>query len=195
VTFLNWAPGEPNNNGDEDYAVLYKVSGPSPSQWNDQLGSEVFSGIIERVGAPPVFDCNSNGIPDDCEMDSDGDGVIDDCDGCPTDSNKTSPGICGCGVPDSDSDSDGVADCIDNCPTVANPDQNDCDGDGPGDACDDDDDNDGVSDLFDACPKTPYCSVDATGRPKLDMNDDCNVDGLDIQLIVNQLLNNCSQCP
>src|SRR5262249_11447282 len=49
-------------------------------------------------------DCNANGIPDECETDSDGDGTIDACDGCPNDPLKTSPGACGCGVPDTDSD-------------------------------------------------------------------------------------------
>ena len=28
-------------------------------------------------------DCDNDGIPDECETDSDGDGVIDDCDQCP----------------------------------------------------------------------------------------------------------------
>ncbi|MCH7873468.1 MAG: IPTL-CTERM sorting domain-containing protein [Planctomycetes bacterium] len=63
-----------------------------------------------------AFDCQSNGIGDDCEQDSDGDGVIDDCDGCPADVNKTIPGTCGCGVSDDDSDGDTVADCEDECP-------------------------------------------------------------------------------
>jgi hypothetical protein len=36
-------------------------------------------------------------------------------DQCPNDSNKTSPGICGCGVPDTDSDKDGTPDCKDGC--------------------------------------------------------------------------------
>jgi hypothetical protein len=38
--------------------------------------------------------------------------------------------------PPADSDADGVADTYDNCPTTANPGQQDCDGDGKGDACD-----------------------------------------------------------
>jgi hypothetical protein len=64
-------------------------------------------------------DCNANGIPDDCEADGDGDGVIDACDGCPDDPNKTDPGICGCNLDDdADSDGDSVADCIDQCPGV-----------------------------------------------------------------------------
>ena len=32
-------------------------------------------------------------------------------DGCPEDPNKTEPGICGCGTPDTDSDNDGTPDC------------------------------------------------------------------------------------
>jgi hypothetical protein len=32
------------------------------------------------------------------------------------------------------------------------------------------------------------------GRPRLDLNNDCNVDGLDIQLVVQQLLAGCSTC-
>jgi len=36
-------------------------------------------------------------------------------DGCPSDPNKTAPGICGCGVADTDTDRDGTADCKDSC--------------------------------------------------------------------------------
>lgn len=39
----------------------------------------------------------------------------------------------------------------DNCPSIKNADQNDTDGDGAGDACDDDDDADGVADGSDNC--------------------------------------------
>lgn len=121
--------------------------------------------------------------------DADGDGVIDDCDGCPNDPSKTAPGVCGCGVPDTDTDSDEVADCIDNCPTVPNPDQADCDSDGLGDVCDTDDDNDGVLDGNDACPcNKPGLAVDCAGRPLRDCNGDCQVDGADLQCIVNELL-------
>ncbi len=45
------------------------------------------------------------------DPDTDGDGVPDSLDGCPTDPNKIAPGPCGCGVPDTDTDADGVADC------------------------------------------------------------------------------------
>ncbi|GAX17937.1 hypothetical protein FisN_18Hu145 [Fistulifera solaris] len=40
-------------------------------------------------------------------------------DKCPMDPDKTAPGQCGCGVPDTDTDQDGVADCLDPCPTNA----------------------------------------------------------------------------
>lgn len=71
-------------------------------------------------------DCNRNGIHDELELDSDGDGWIDDCDNCPTASN-----------PDQvDTDEDGVGDACDNCVNFANPSQQDSDGDGQGDVCD-----------------------------------------------------------
>jgi hypothetical protein len=57
-------------------------------------------------------------------------------DQCPDDPDKTEPGVCGCGVPDTDTDEDGVADCIDNCPDDANADQSDVDEDTVGDVCD-----------------------------------------------------------
>ncbi|MFQ5412757.1 MAG: thrombospondin type 3 repeat-containing protein, partial [Phycisphaerae bacterium] len=94
----------------------------------------------------------------DCE-DADMNGRADDCES-----------IAG------DSDGDGIIDLFDNCPLVPNPTQTDTDGDGVGDACD-------------ACPGTPAgLSVDGTGRPRLDLNLDCVVDGSDIQLIVDEML-------
>ncbi len=42
---------------------------------------------------------------------------VADC--CPDDPDKTEPGVCGCGTPDTDSDSDGSADCVDGCPEDA----------------------------------------------------------------------------
>jgi TolB-like protein len=48
--------------------------------------------------------------------DSDNDELPNPIDGCPDDPNKTAPGICGCGVPDTDSDGDETPDCKDGCP-------------------------------------------------------------------------------
>lgn len=109
--------------------------------------------------------------------DSDGDGIANAVDNCPTvanagqtDSDGDGAGnACDAdddndGVPDTmdafpldpdesaDSDSDGVGDNGDNCPAMANNDQADNDSDGLGDVCDADDDNDGVSDDVDNCP-------------------------------------------
>ena len=92
----------------------------------------------DDIASGASFDCNTNGVPDECEHDSDGDGVIDDCDVCPGERDRL------------DTDRDGVPDCLDNCPDEFNPAQNDADGDGIGNACDDviDDnpDNDNAND-------------------------------------------------
>ena len=63
----------------------------------------IFNAIVD-MGA----DENHAAVPG---LDSDGDGTIDDEDGCPNDSNKIDPGGCGCGVVDTDSDNDGTPDC------------------------------------------------------------------------------------
>ncbi|MCH7704373.1 MAG: exo-alpha-sialidase [Planctomycetes bacterium] len=95
-------------------------------------------GVPDECEVPPICptcpDCNTNMVPDGCETDTDNDGAIDDCDGCPFDENKTDPGVCGCGVSDEDSDGDGVPDCIDVCPGFD--DNIDSDGDGIPDGCD-----------------------------------------------------------
>ncbi len=59
-------------------------------------------------------DCDDNGIPDECELDADGDGVIDDCDNCPDVPNADQ----------ADSDGDGIGDACANRPPV-------CDANGP----------------------------------------------------------------
>lgn len=54
-----------------------------------------------------------------------------------------------------DLDADGVPNVQDNCPLYSNPQQENSDSDGPGDACDLDDDNDGVLDASDNCRIVP----------------------------------------
>ena len=89
---------------------------------------------------PPPADTDGDGIPDlsdNCpstpnadQADRDGNGIGDACDVAPPP------------APSPDRDSDGVPNEVDNCPDTPNADQRDTDGDGIGDACDD---------LFAAC--------------------------------------------
>jgi len=87
-----------------------------------------------------------------------------------------------------DVDGDGVPNLQDNCPTVANPEQEDADGDGAGDACDDDVDGDGVPNDTDNCPFTPNSDqrdTDADG-----LGDACDED-----IDNDGLLNGEDNCP
>jgi CSLREA domain-containing protein len=86
--------------------------------------------------------------------DTDGDGIVDGSDNCPSIANATQANNDGDSqgdACDSDDDNDGVADGSDNCSTTANASQANNDGDSQGDACDTDDDNDGVADVADNC--------------------------------------------
>jgi len=116
--------------------------------------------------------------------DTDGDGVCDDEDGCPSDPAKTEPGACGCGVADTDSDGDGTADCHDNCPTDPNKTEPGTCGCGVADT---DSDGDGTADCHDNCPTDPNktepgicgCGVadtDSDGDGTADCHDNCPAD-------------------
>lgn len=113
-----------------------------------------------------------------------GSGTADCDDGCPDDPNKTVPGICGCGTPDTDSDGDGTADCDDGCPDDPNKISPGTCGCGTPDA---DSDGDSTADCHDGCPNdssktdpgTCGCSVadtdtDQDGIP--DCHDGCSDD-------------------
>ena len=88
------------------------------------------------------------------DADTDGDGISDAADNCPSVANPDQLNTDGDSLGnacDPDDDNDGVGDAADNCALVPNADQADTDGDGQGNACDADDDNDGVGDATDNC--------------------------------------------
>lgn len=122
------------------------ISWPDDQAWLLDYDHEAGT-ITARICSVTNGDCNNNGIGDECEPDSDGDGIIDDCD------------ICDNGPNDQDADGDGVADGCDICPGFDDHGP-DIDGDGRPDACDvcygndlfGDDDNDGFCNDADSCP-------------------------------------------
>jgi hypothetical protein len=101
----------------------------SSSGGNVSLGAGYWYSAVSVV----ALDSDGDGIPDtedNCptvsnpnQEDADGDNMGDACDVCPND-------------PHNDADRDGVCGDVDNCPNTPNPNQKDADGDGIGDACD-----------------------------------------------------------
>jgi hypothetical protein len=160
-----WYPYNDNSGtpGMEGFLGIGRASGgpytiPGGDTWNfaEMIVMNVFDPCSQWSYET---DSDSDGIPDDQDTctDTDGDGFGDpgfpyntcEEDSCPDDSDKSLPGVCGCGVPDSgDADSDGVFDCVDQC----NGDDftGDTDTDGICNDIDDDDDNDGMPDVWEA---------------------------------------------
>lgn len=94
-------------------------------------------GILNEVDLCPTVFDPIRPVDDGAQADTDGDGIGDACDVCPL----TAGPVCTVADPN-DRDEDGISGSDDNCPSVANPDQADLDLDGVGDACD-------------ACPSVP----------------------------------------
>ncbi len=104
--------------------------------------------------------------------DTDGDGLPDIRDNCPTVANAGQADLDDDSIGDvcdDDVDGDGIGNAVDNCARVQNHDQLDSDGDGLGNACDADDDNDGILDPQDPCPllSTPHVITGTAGKDNL----------------------------
>ena len=112
-----------------------------PKRTRSQDESNPYSGPKDGdMDGDGIADCEDNcpyifnpirPVDNGKQADSDDDGIGDACDPCPLDKN-----ICGCHPADSsDKDGDGIPDALDNCPFDPNPDQEDADENGIGNAC------------------------------------------------------------
>lgn len=118
---------------------------------------------LDGDGDPRNDDSDGDGTPNYLDNDDDNDGlssVAEDVngDGDPTNDDTDGDGTANFLDPDDndgplgDGDGDGVINQDDNCALVSNPDQEDLNDNGVGDACDDDTDGDGVANDTDNCP-------------------------------------------
>ncbi|MGO9838050.1 MAG: OmpA family protein [Polyangiaceae bacterium] len=138
------------------------------------VGATAGTLILDGYGAPdlrivalfgsyvPITDTNASSPEPRAKLhrdiresmkDTDGDGIPDDIDACPTEpeDHKDPDPMDGCPAL-ADRDGDGIPDNVDKCPDVPE----DKDGIDDEDGCPEDDaDNDGIPDAKDACPKEP----------------------------------------
>lgn len=115
----------------------------------DARGCELDSdgdGVVDRLDKCPGTPAGRKVNANGCELDADGDGVVDALDKCPTTPAGRKVNAQGCEL---DSDGDGVVDALDKCPNTPAGARVNADG------CELDSDGDGVVDRLDKCPNTP----------------------------------------
>jgi hypothetical protein len=137
------------------------------------------AGLVYAIGVPVVrvfAGATWDPLP---RRDSDGDGLNDDLDACPTDPEDRDGNGDEDGCPDLDDDGDGIADADDRCRDA----REDRDGHDDEDGCPDlDDDGDGVPDGYDSCPGEPEDidgDRDTDGCPDNDRDRDHLTDDVD----------------
>ncbi len=116
LTF-RYANGSPN---DRQAAIVVNganvgnVTFASTDEWTTWRTVSLTKALRAGSNTIRVLANSSNGGPNLDSME------VVALDECPSDANKTSAGVCGCGTPDVDRDSDGTLDCKDGCPTDRN---------------------------------------------------------------------------
>ncbi len=221
---LNTCPEFPSGGGSRAGLIsgynLYSIVGPCASQpttsavgaWGSPIGS--FSGLSGNATVPfdttgtnctylalglVVGGAASGHVSSHASVstvDTDGDGIADPVDNCPTVANANQANADGDTRGDAcdncpntanggqeDTDSDGRGDACDNCPNLANANQVNTDGDAFGDACDScpnvadsgmDSDLDGFGDACDNCPSAANSNqADGDGDGVGNLCDNC----------------------
>jgi len=166
-----------NGNGNDFSGVelLSESGGPVGECGNGikEASEECDEGEENGPGSICNIDCTLSGV-----QDADGDKIPDDNDNCsPSDPSHNCNG----------------QDCY-------NPNQDDCDLDGRGDACDNDHDNDGKNDGLDNCPPDMNnCGTDAildsSNQDQTDTDQDGAGDACDEDIDDDGVLNNNDNCP
>ena len=135
--------------------------GPSPAEarlglraqiaprWTVGIGGGVGLGDRHAIGTPGARGLVELRFTPDPHLDSDGDGVPDVLDRCPTEPEDRDGWQDADGCPDPDNDGDGIPDALDQCPDEPEDKDDFRDEDG---CPDPDNDGDGIPDALDKCP-------------------------------------------